>query len=72
MGICLSKKQKKAPGLEEEKSMKVKIIQSLRQEGLEQKMNAFFQEHEGNIEIIEIQWKAFLEHYVMILYNEKK
>ncbi|SHN69010.1 hypothetical protein [Desulfitobacterium chlororespirans] len=52
--------------------MKVKIIQSLRQEGLEQKMNAFFQEQEGNIEIIEIQWKAFLEHYVMILYNEKK
>ena len=51
--------------------MKVKIIQSFRQDGLEKKMNEFLQANEGNIEIVEIQWKAFLEHYVMILYKEK-
>ena len=52
--------------------MKVKIIQSFGREGLEKKMNEFFLANEGKIEIVEIQWKAFLEHYVMILYKEKK
>lgn len=52
--------------------MRVKIIQAYRQDSLEKKMNTFLQEHEGKIEIIEIQWKAFLEHYVMILYRDKK
>lgn len=51
--------------------MRVKIIQAYRQDGLEKKINAFLQENEGKIEIVEIQWKAFLEHYVMILYKEK-
>ncbi|AGA70866.1 hypothetical protein Desdi_3480 [Desulfitobacterium dichloroeliminans LMG P-21439] len=51
--------------------MKVKIIQAFRQGGLEKKLNHFLQENEGKIEILEIQWKAFLEHYVLILYKEK-
>ena len=51
--------------------MKIKIIYSLGHNGLEKKVNAFLEENDEKIEIIEIKWKAFLEHYAMIIYNKK-
>ncbi len=52
--------------------MKVKIIYSFSSEGLEKKMNAFFEETDGKIDIVDIKWKSLFEHYAMILYKEKE
>jgi hypothetical protein len=54
-----------------ENDMKVKIIYSLGHESLEKKINSFLQENEGQIEVTDIKWKAFIEHYVMIVYKTK-
>ncbi|NMA69561.1 MAG: hypothetical protein GX958_09110 [Desulfitobacterium sp.] len=49
--------------------MQVKIFRSLSHSRVEEQINAFLKEMEGKIEVVDIQWKAFLEHYVMILYK---
>ena len=49
--------------------MKVKIIHAFRFNSLEKKINSFLQKNESEIEIIEIQWKAFIEQYAMIVYK---
>ena len=51
--------------------MRVKIIYSLGNEGLEKKINTFLVENEDKIEVIEIKWKVFFEHQVMIVYKLK-
>lgn len=51
--------------------MQVKIFRSLSHSKVEKQINSFLKEMEGKIEIVDIQWKAFLEHYVMILYKLK-
>ncbi len=51
--------------------MRVKIFRSFTHSRVEEQVNGFLKEMDGKIEIVDIQWKAFLEHYVMILYKFK-
>ena len=52
-------------------TMKIKMICSLLHTGLEKEVNRFLEENRDKIEVIEIRWKLFLEHHVMIVYKEK-
>ena len=51
--------------------MKVKIIYSFSYGKLEKRINSFLEENEDKIEVIEIKWKTFTEHFAMIVYKIK-
>lgn len=51
--------------------MRVIILYSFGYKGLERKVNSFLAENERDIEVVEIKWKCFLEHYAMIVYKPK-
>ena len=52
--------------------MKVKFFgASLNEKKLEEKVNNFLQEKEGKIEVVDIKWKWFIEHFVLLVYKEK-
>ncbi|MBS4537546.1 hypothetical protein GOQ27_03675 [Clostridium sp. D2Q-11] len=51
--------------------MKVKIIYSFSYDKLEERINSFLGKNEDKIEVIDIKWKTFIEHYVMIVYKIK-
>ncbi len=50
--------------------MKIKIFISLSEKKIEKKVNTFLGENKDKIEIEEIKWRVFFEHYVMIVYKE--
>ncbi|TCT16973.1 hypothetical protein EDC18_101269 [Natranaerovirga pectinivora] len=52
--------------------MKVKMIYSLSFSGLERKLNDFLEQNQNKIEVIDIKWKTFIDHYVMIVYKTKE
>ena len=51
--------------------MKIKIFYSWFHKSVEKKANLFLEENKGQIKVIEIKWRFFFEHYVMIIYEEK-
>ncbi len=51
--------------------MRIKILHSLRYNKLEKKVNTFLELNKDDIEVIEIKWKTFIEHYVMIVYKSQ-
>ncbi len=51
--------------------MKVKVIYSFTYNKLEERINSFLEKNEDKIEVTEIKWKSFIEHYAMIVYKIK-
>ena len=45
---------------------------SFNEKKLEKKVNKFLKEKKGQIEVVDIKWKWFLEHFVLLIYKEKE
>ncbi|WP_446899561.1 hypothetical protein ACSVC9_06645 [Clostridium sp. LBM24168] len=50
--------------------LKIKMLLAFDERKLEEKVNNFLTENKDKIEIVEIQWKLFFYHYVMVIYKE--
>jgi len=49
--------------------MRIKIFRGISYAKVEQEVNRFLAENDGKIEVVDIQWKAFIEHYILVSYR---